>query len=557
MDSVSSSQFFSKHQRLSAFREPLTTQAKTQAQTKKHLLSRVAASQPSQKKLKTGTSDEAVEISVETLKEAVKKSDISLIKTALQNPSTDRNALLFFAVKIGNKAVVKILLANGAQIEARDNNGDTPLLCAANYGHKDVVEILLKNKARIEATDRVRGTPLHNAAMCGSKAVVEILLANGAQIEAADKEGGTPLHNAAMCGHKDVVVILLANGAQIEAADKEGGTPLHNAAMCGHKDVVVILLANGARIEATDRVRGTPLHNAAMCGHKAVVAILLANGAQIEAKDKGGDTPSHLAAWNGRKDVLELLLIKNAAAPISLLWVDKSPDLLEVLLGPYRNKDYTHDEYIAFIKHAAKESSKVNFEKITEVLINHGTHFTREIIEELIEIASKNGNSGITLFLEKEELQNYETGYKNNIYNIAKSGKCDTEETEKLWDHYSQKGTLEKMLRYRCAEHFNCFLAAAESGNLPFLEIYYKRVIQGSFGIRTVDQQKRINYTALTLAFIKKKIDVVDWLLKNGADIRYLSRSIDILKTWTKAERAQFEQAKKKPTDALLDEVSV
>ena len=73
----------------------------------------------------------------------------------------------------------------------------TPLHVAADGGHKDVVELLLANKAEVNAKDNDGVTPLHCGGVSGHKDVAELLLANKAEVNAKDNDGGTPLHMAA------------------------------------------------------------------------------------------------------------------------------------------------------------------------------------------------------------------------------------------------------------------------------------------------------------------------------------------------------------------------
>ncbi|EPE03575.1 ankyrin repeat protein [Ophiostoma piceae UAMH 11346] len=231
----------------------------------------------------------------------------------VQVPLTDILPGLMMASHLGLESVVKrMLLENGADIEAKDEGGRTPLSFASDGGHEAVVQLLLQNGADIEAKDGVGRTPLSHTSVCGHEAVVQLLLQNGADIEAKDTYGWTPLLCASRNGHEAVVQLLLRNGADIEAKDKDGWTPLLCASRNGHEAVVQLLLRNGADIEAKDKDGWTPLLFASGNGYEAVVQLLLRNGADIEAKDKGGWTPLLIASFYGRKAVVQLLLRNGA-----------------------------------------------------------------------------------------------------------------------------------------------------------------------------------------------------------------------------------------------------
>ncbi|UKZ79073.1 hypothetical protein TrVFT333_006824 [Trichoderma virens FT-333] len=204
---------------------------------------------------------------------------------------------------------------------------DTPLHEAARNGKADVVKLLLGQGANIEAKNNDGNTPLHDAARNGKADVTKLLLARGANIEAKNNDiGDTPLHLAAWNGKADMVKFLLDHRANIEAKDNSGNTPLRDAAWNGKADVAKLLLARGANIEAKQNDNGdTPLHLAAWHGKADMyttssclewgadmVELLLNRGANIEAKNNSGNTPLYNATRNGKADVVKLLRDRGA-----------------------------------------------------------------------------------------------------------------------------------------------------------------------------------------------------------------------------------------------------
>ena len=123
-------------------------------------------------------------------------------------------------------------------------DGETPLHSASNqFAAIDAlkwsdsittnIELLLDRGANTEARDNLGYTPLHQAAFWNTPlAIVAVLLDGGANIEARDDRGQTPLHIAAFFGERPAVIsLLLDRGANFVARDKEGFTPCHNVAL--------------------------------------------------------------------------------------------------------------------------------------------------------------------------------------------------------------------------------------------------------------------------------------------------------------------------------------
>ena len=97
--------------------------------------------------------------------------------------------------------------------------------------------LLLEQGAEVDARDQDGRTPLHEAALSRSTAISYILLANLADLEARDEEGSTPLHLAAASGRATVVRRLLEAGADTGAKDGRGRTPMDLASEAGRGNI--------------------------------------------------------------------------------------------------------------------------------------------------------------------------------------------------------------------------------------------------------------------------------------------------------------------------------
>jgi ankyrin repeat protein/preprotein translocase subunit SecA len=205
--------------------------------------------------------------------------------------------------------VVHWLLDYGADKEAKDRDGLTPLHWASREGHTTAVALLLAANADVAAKHQNAYTPLHFAADRGHTAVVELLLnAEKIDIEAQDEEGLTPLYQSIINNHTAVTKLLLAHHANIAAKDQWGATPLHRAVLEGHLSTIALLLEHGAAIASQDSEKYTPLHLAVQQNNTATVSLLLAHGADRKSKNNDGFTPLHYAVFPGYTDILKVLL---------------------------------------------------------------------------------------------------------------------------------------------------------------------------------------------------------------------------------------------------------
>lgn len=129
---------------------------------------------------------------------------------------------LMRAAGLGHLDVVRLLLARGANVNARDSDGNTPLSGAAYYMHADVVDILLEKGADINTADEHRQTILMNAAGNGANDTVRYLLGRGADPNLQDQNGTTALMFAAGFKHPEIMQLLLEKGANPNLADHRG-----------------------------------------------------------------------------------------------------------------------------------------------------------------------------------------------------------------------------------------------------------------------------------------------------------------------------------------------
>jgi TPR repeat protein len=152
------------------------------------------------------------------------------------------NTDLFDAVRAGDAEKIKTLLqADPKLAEVRTEDGSTALHLAALEGQAAVARLLLTNGAQVNARGLREETPLHMAMYDGHREVVEVLLASGADVNARNKAGETPLHLAAGKGYLGLVELLLSQNADTGARDNSGRTPKMAATEREHWELVELL----------------------------------------------------------------------------------------------------------------------------------------------------------------------------------------------------------------------------------------------------------------------------------------------------------------------------
>ena len=206
-------------------------------------------------------------------------SSEQLTKICSYSAATERRVWLnSMLLQAWNASMAKLLLEQGADVAAADNDGDTALSFAARGGHEAVAQLLLQHGADATAANNDGTTALMYAAEGGHEAVAQLLLQHGADVAAAMHDGLTALMCAAGGGHEAVAELLLQHGADVTAAMHDGSTALMLAAFGGHEAVAQLLLQHGADARAAMHDGRTALMIARRNHHEAVARLFREHG---------------------------------------------------------------------------------------------------------------------------------------------------------------------------------------------------------------------------------------------------------------------------------------
>lgn len=286
----------------------------------------------------------SVLIGVPPLLMAVTRGDPRTVALLLDHRA-DVNALgpngetpLARAAAIGATDVARVLIDRGARVMVRFARvNQTPLHVAAAHGFLPMTQLLLEHGADPEAKDASGFTPLLSAGEKGRTFVIRALLLGGAKVNTANAIRRTALWLAASRGHAESVAYLLSHGADPALAATDGQTALHVAAFNARPDIVRLLLARKPAL-GTLSLLGTPLHSAAAgptlraifgaqakAGQKltpagtvadsaACARLLVEAGSPLDPVDAHGSTAMQTAAAFGNKEVLEVIGAKQKSA---------------------------------------------------------------------------------------------------------------------------------------------------------------------------------------------------------------------------------------------------
>jgi ankyrin repeat protein len=153
---------------------------------------------------------------------------------------------LHTAVNYKQPALVSLLLARGARVDARDGFGRTPLLIAAGVSDAEIARKLLDRGADVNATGKMNYTPLHWAVIRGRRDLFNLLIDFGADVNALSIHGQSPLHLAAAAGSSEMIGRLAALGADLDVRGVDGQTPLMLAKGNNHEEAAALLIRLGA-----------------------------------------------------------------------------------------------------------------------------------------------------------------------------------------------------------------------------------------------------------------------------------------------------------------------
>jgi uncharacterized protein len=241
----------------------------------------------------------------------------------------------------------RALIAQGADVNAKDNTVQSAYLISTSEGYLELLELTLQHGADVDSKDSFNGTGLIRAADRGHADIAGRLVQAKIKINHINNLGWTALHEAILLGdgssrYVDTVRVLVAAGADLRLkSQRDQITSLQHATSKGYDEIAQVLRSALEADEPSRQQAERRLLAAAERGDATAAALAIRAGADLETRDERGRTPLLLAAANDRLAVARLLVYLGADpdalderhdTPWLVTGVTGSVDMADVLL---------------------------------------------------------------------------------------------------------------------------------------------------------------------------------------------------------------------------------
>ncbi|KAF4949330.1 hypothetical protein FGADI_8985 [Fusarium gaditjirri] len=208
----------------------------------------------------------------------------------------------------GDEQQVSGLISQAANVNGRNEDGDTPLKCAIRYDQVGAARLLLQAGAQSNKLP-----PLFKAASVGSLKIARMLIDSGESVHGKSKTGKHYFFDVVAEGHLEGIRFLLENGAPVNAKNETKEEVIVLAVKMDNIEITRLLLAHGANANAKDVIGEEIIVSAVKKGNVELANILLDHDADPNAESAIKHPILYTAVQSGHADMVGLLLDKGAS----------------------------------------------------------------------------------------------------------------------------------------------------------------------------------------------------------------------------------------------------
>jgi ankyrin repeat protein len=223
---------------------------------------------------------------------------------------------LALAVKAADAEGVKLLISLGADVQRRDSSGTPPLVHALSLPDLNIAKLLVE--AGADVNTEIPGewtTPLMNAVVINDRRAVEFLVGYGADVNAKNIRGYNALLLAVELAERSIIELILNKSADVNLSGYGGTTPLIESIMLNRGiPITKLLIDRGADVDLADDNGISPLILAVIKKQKAVISLLIDSGANVNQADRKGKLPLQYARDKGGDPAVETILVAAGAS---------------------------------------------------------------------------------------------------------------------------------------------------------------------------------------------------------------------------------------------------
>lgn len=193
--------------------------------------------------------------------------------------NTMQQQKFFEAVRSESVVTIQKMIADGFDIETRDDQGRTALLLATQLNEIEIAKALIKAEADVNAKDNIEDSPFLYAGAEGRLEILRMTLKHGADLTSVNRYGGTALIPAAHHGHVETVRELLKTDIDIDHVNNLGWTALLETVILGNGgstyiEIARLLIEAGADVTISDNQGVTPLQHARARGYHEIARLI-------------------------------------------------------------------------------------------------------------------------------------------------------------------------------------------------------------------------------------------------------------------------------------------